>query len=29
MESVIEANNDNYYLALRRTQQTTGRGKQH
>ena len=28
MESVIEANKDNYYLALRRTQQTIRKGKQ-
>ncbi|HXO33009.1 MAG TPA: hypothetical protein VN901_11725 [Candidatus Acidoferrales bacterium] len=28
MESVVEANKDNYYLALRRTQQTIRKGKQ-
>jgi hypothetical protein len=28
MESVIEANKDNYYLALRRTRQTIRKGKQ-
>ena len=28
MESVIEANKDNYHLALRRTQQTIRKGKQ-
>jgi Fic family protein len=28
IESVIEANKDNYYLALRRTQRTIRKGKQ-